>query len=65
MSKDSVRKHVAEINGSSEDQTAREERHEQYAPPETVRVGSAKEMTQGNSTNRLDGYYGPGWTQWW
>ncbi len=40
-------------------------KQENYEPPETVKVGKAQEVTQGNSTKNLDGYYGPGWTRWW
>jgi hypothetical protein len=42
----------------------RQQRHD-YEPAEAVRIGTALEITQGNSTKDLDGYYGPGWTRWW
>ena len=59
------RKHLGEADATAEGKVPEEQRQEEYEGPETVRVGSAKEVTQGNSTNRLDGYYGPGWTRWW
>lgn len=62
MSKDVVGKKVGKADAKT---NVKKPKQENYEPPETVKVGKAKEVTQGNSTKDLDGYYGPGWTRWW
>jgi hypothetical protein len=60
-------KHVVEkkVDKTAAKAKVKRSKQEKYERPETVKVGKAKEVTQGTGTKDLDGYYGPGWTRYW
>ncbi len=59
-------KHAPKTKAAGARAKGKKPKGQERAPkPEIVRVGTAKEVTQGNSTKDLDGYYGPGWTRYW